>query len=70
MARAPETNDDLEKYKLLLNKQVRKRSNKPFKSGSKVNTPYGIIIHPQTGLFAFIFAEDESNVECWRCVLV
>ena len=52
----------------LIGKQVRKTSNKPFKSGNKINTVKGIMVNPQTQRPAFFFADDDSNVECWRCV--
>lgn len=54
----------------LIGKLVRKSSNKPFKSGEKVNTVKGIATNEQTQRPAFIFEEDDSNVECWRCVEV
>lgn len=40
---------------------------KPFKSGLKVNTVTGVVVHEQTGGWGFTFAEDVSVVECWRC---
>ncbi len=43
------------------------KSRKPFKSGSKVNTVAGVVIHHPTGLPGFTFVEDDSVVECWRC---
>jgi hypothetical protein len=42
---------------------------KPFKSGSKVNTVKGVVVHEQTGSLGFTFVEDESVVECGRCSL-
>jgi hypothetical protein len=42
---------------------------KPFKSGSKVNTVTGIVVHEQTGRPGFTFLEDASVVECFRCSL-
>lgn len=42
-------------------------SPKPFKSGFKVNTVKGIVMHDNTDNLAFVFEEDESQVECWRC---
>ncbi len=52
----------------VIGKNVRKQSNKPFKSGNKMNTVRGIVQHKETPNFAFIFEEDDSEVECWRCV--
>lgn len=49
---------------------VEKQSGKPFKSTNKINTVKGLVKNPQTGHLAFIFEEDDSNVECWRCRLV
>lgn len=40
---------------------------KPFKSGFKVNTVKGVVQHDHTPHLAFVFNEDESQVECWRC---
>ena len=54
----------------LIGKQVTKISPKPFKSGSKVNTVRGVIDHPVLHIPAFTFEEDDSHVECRRCVEV
>lgn len=43
---------------------------KPFKSGLKENTVKGIVEHPILKIPAFTFVEDNSYVECRRCVLV
>lgn len=45
-------------------------SGKPFKSGEKVNTIRGVIIHPILNIPAYIFDEDDSFVECRRCVVI
>ena len=42
---------------------------KPFKSGFLVNTVKGIVNHPILNIPAFTFLEDDSYVECRRCVL-
>lgn len=42
---------------------------KPFKSGQKINTVKGIIVHAQLNVSAFTFIEDDSYVECRRCVV-
>lgn len=51
-------------------KQVRKVSGKPFKSKEKLNTVTAVAVHPITGHLAFTFAEDDSQVECFRTSLV
>lgn len=58
-------------YSDYIGKQVHKaKSGKPFKSGEKINTVSGIINHPQLNIPAFTFVEDDSYVECRKCVLV
>jgi hypothetical protein len=44
--------------------KVIKISKKPFKSGSKVATVNGTVIHPITSRLSFVFIEDDSFVEC------
>lgn len=44
-------------------------SSKPFKSGNKTNTVKEIVNHPQLNVPAFTFLEDDSIVECRRCLL-
>jgi hypothetical protein len=52
-------------------KRVEKYSGKPFKSGKKINTATGIIMNKELGNVAcYTFVEDESCVECYRCVAV
>ena len=51
-------------------KKVKKVSAKPFKSGLKVNTIKSLEKHPFLGIPAFSFVEDESLVECRKCVEV
>jgi len=62
----------LEEFKGCL---VRKKSGnnntlqpKPFKSGNKHNTVKNVVIHPILGVPAFSFFEDDSIVECSRCI--
>ena len=43
---------------------------KPFKSGLMINTVKGIINHPQLNIPAFTFVEDDSYVECRRCICI
>lgn len=64
-----ESSTDILEYVNMIGKKV-KKANKPFKSGNKENTVKGIIINQQINRLAFIFEEDDSNVECWRCVEV
>lgn len=52
------------KFKTKINKAP-----KPFKSGKKVNTVKDVIIHPQLGVPAFTFYEDDSYVACNICRL-
>lgn len=47
--------------------KVKKRSNKPFKSGNKINTIESITINPKTDKIAYTFEEDDSVVDCWKC---
>lgn len=65
-------------YELLIGKRVTKRpigernlkgyNPNPFKSGQKINTVKGIINHPILNVPAFVFEEDDSYVECRRCI--
>lgn len=64
-----DTPEDILEYVNLIGKKVRKAS-KPFKSGNKENTVKGIVINNHINRYAFIFEEDDSDVECWRCVEV
>lgn len=43
---------------------------KPFKSKQIVNTVRGTINHPQLNVPAYTFYEDDSYVDCARCVVV
>ena len=47
--------------------KVKKKSNKPFKSGNKVNSVNGIIKHPKLDELAFTFKEDDSYVSIYMC---
>ena len=47
--------------------KVIKVSNKPFKSGSRVNTVKGVMEHPLLRIPCFTFNEDDSYVEARRC---
>lgn len=50
--------------------KVKKKSNKPFKSGNKINTVNGETININTGKPAYIFLEDGSVVDQYICVEV
>lgn len=63
-------NETIHQYQHLIGHQVYKRSNKPFKSGNKVNTVKSITVHTETARLGFTFEEDDSVVECWRCLKV
>lgn len=71
----PKVDPQIAEWVALIGKQVWRRrptqirESKPFKSGRKVNTVKGIIIHPTLNLPAFVFEEDDSCVECRRCFL-
>ncbi len=49
--------------------KVRKKK-KPFKSGLMINTVKGVINHPILNIPAYTFYEDDSYVECRRCIVV
>ena len=49
--------------------KVRKKK-KPFKSGLMINTVKDVINHPILNIPAFTFYEDDSFVECRRCIIV
>ena len=56
-------------YVLMIGKKVQKTSGKPFKSGRKDNTVKGLVRHPTLNNLCYIFVEDDSYVECWRCCI-
>jgi hypothetical protein len=64
-----DTDIDIIRYVNLIGKKVCK-AQKPFKSGNKENTVKGVVINSNVNRLAFIFEEDDSNVECWRCLEV
>jgi len=45
-------------------------NNKPFKSGLKINTVKAVINHPNLNIPAYTFEEDDSYVECRRCIVI
>jgi hypothetical protein len=62
-----ETDAQIEAWKSMVGLAVLKPSGKPFKSGNKVNTVIGTRVHQITGRLCFVFMEDDSHVECFRC---
>jgi hypothetical protein len=52
------------------NKNSYAKKPKKFKSGFEINTVKDVIIHPQLGVPAFTFYEDDSYVACKTCSLV
>lgn len=59
----------MEHLKKFIGQKVEKfPSNKPFKSGLKINTVKDIIIHDITGYPAFTFLEDDSYLEIQKCI--
>ena len=61
---------DFYSYRDCIGKKVYKKSGKPFKSSSKVNTVKAIINHPILNIPAFEFEEDDSYVECRQCLII
>ena len=58
----------MENYGENIGRKVIKTSKKPFKSRLIYNTVKDIINHPILNIPAYTFVEDESYVECRRCV--
>lgn len=50
--------------------KVKKTSDRPFKSQLRVNTIKYVTTHEETGLPGYKFEEDDSVVECRRCIEV
>jgi hypothetical protein len=57
-------------YVQMIGIRVKKPSGKPFKSGFKINTVTGVVVHPYhpKKLKGFTFVEDDSIVLCETCV--
>ena len=64
----PVKHDFLRNQRPIIGDKVYKVSGKPFKSGKKVNTVSSIGIHPKLNIPVFYFIEDDSYVECRRCI--
>ena len=60
----------LGQYSKNVDKTVKKLSGKPFKSRNKTNTVVGVVPHPITSRYAYVFKEDDSVVECRMCEVV
>ena len=68
-------NTSVEDFKSNIGKKTHKTSKdgtvpKPFKSGLKTNTIKDVIEHPVLKIPAYTFEEDDSYVECRRCIIV
>lgn len=58
-------------YSSFVGQRVKKTSGKPFKSGLSLNTVKGVVENGGFGETpAFTFEEDDSLVECRRCIVV
>lgn len=63
-------------YKVNIGKRVCKTTMKtsgepkPFRSGHRTNTVIDVIEHPKMHVPAYLFAEDDTYVECRRCKVV
>lgn len=53
-----------------IGKSVKKKTNKPFKSQSRINKIKDVILHPRLQVPAYTFEEDDSYVECTICELI
>lgn len=49
---------------------TQKSNGKPFKSGQRINTVKGVNIHPILNIPVYTFIEDNSIVECRRCIII
>ncbi len=62
---------EFEQVKNMIGRRVSKTSWKPFASGNTINTVKSIVQHKHLpDELAFQFEEDDSQVECRRCILV
>lgn len=62
--------DHYELAKSMIGFAVQKRSNRPFKSGNRVNTCSGIGRNPNTNLWGLLFHEDDSIVDVKQCIIL
>lgn len=54
----------------MIGRKVCKLSDRPFKSGSKVNTIASVVKHAHIQAWSFTFKEDDSVVEARQCRVV
>lgn len=47
--------------------RVQKKSLRPFKSTFQINTVKGVTVNPFSGQQAYLFEEDDSLVDIFRC---
>lgn len=62
--------NDIEFYEDFLGQKIEKKSGRPFKSTLKNNTAKALCCNLFTKRLCFLFEEDESFVECFRCRLI
>ena len=67
----------LREYDMNIGKKVSKgsigrkeKNGKPFKSGRLVNTVKDVVMHDFMDVPAYTFEEDDTQVECRRCIVV
>lgn len=62
--------NDIDFYEKFLGQKVEKKSGRPFKSALKINTATALCCDLIVKRLCFVFEEDESYVECFRCRVV
>lgn len=68
LKKLPENEFNLENLLPYIGKVIRKRSKNNFKSGFKYATVEGIIVNKYSGRTGFVFEEDNTVVDCVRCI--
>lgn len=63
-------NETHEMFEHMLNKEIVKKSNRPFKSGEKIGVPLKFTTNEYSGRIAFVMKDDDSIVDCFRCKLL
>jgi len=61
---------NLQCLKLRFTRQKKRVKHGKFKSGLYVNTIRDVIMHPILGIPAYVFFEDDTYVECRRCLVL
>lgn len=61
--------NDIGFYENFLGQRVKKKSGRPFKSSLKINTATALCCDLIVKRLCFVFEEDDSYVECFRCTL-